>query len=222
VPAPWEIFVGPKRVGGFVVPSEHDVRERASICQDCWFWKEMSCALASPENGVCANRRPVRGRRLQTPTPPQQASLVPLADGHAAQVQAPAPQPMQPAARAPFGETAPEATFSLAQVREPVPAAVPRPARTPMADIAQRVRTSPPSFREIRAAAAASRAPMAQVTIPVAEVEGGTLTQLARREAAAQQPQQGSLPGMDQLVERVRQRAAQRLSRLGNATAHSA
>lgn len=196
------------------MPSEHDVRQRASICQDCWFWKEMSCALASPENGVCANRRPVRGRRVQTPTPPQQASLVPLAAGHAAPVQA----PMQPAARAPFSERAPEATFSLAQVREQSQPAIPRPARTPMADIAQRVRTTPPSFREIRAAAAASRAPIAQVTIPVAEVEGGTLTQLARREAAAQAP----LPGMDQLVERVRQRAAQRLSRLGNATAHSA
>lgn len=135
---------------------------------------------------------------------------MPLADGHAAA--------LQPAAQAPFSETAPEQTFSLAQVREVPTPPMPRPARTPMADIAQRVRTAPPSFREIRAAAAASRAPIAQVTIPAVEVETGTLTQLAQHEAA-----QHSIPCMEQLVERVRQRTAERLSRLGaNATAHSA
>ena len=182
------------------MPSEHDVRQRASICQDCWFWKEMSCALASPDNGVCANRRPVRGRKAQAPALPQQATLVPLAEGHAARVQ-------QPAAAAPFGATAPESTFSIAQVREtPIPLGT---MRTPMADITQRVRTTPPSFREIRAAAAASRAPIAQVTIPVAELEGGTLTSLAPAE-----PVQAKSPCLDQLAERVRARAAQRLSRL--------
>jgi hypothetical protein len=137
---------------------------------------------------------------VQAPQPPQQARLVPLAEGHAARVQ-------QPAATAPFAATAPESTFSIAQVRETAPA--PAAVRTPMADIAQRVRTAPPSFREIRAAAAASRAPIAQVTIPAVEVERGTLTQLAQRGAAQQQ-----LPCMDQLVERVRQRTARRLSRL--------
>ena len=166
----------------------------------------MSCALASPENGVCANRRPVRGRNVQAPQPPQQARLVPLAQGHQAPGQAPAPSRVQPAARAPFGETAPESTFSLAQVREP--AAAQPPVRTPMADIAQRIRTAPPSFREIRAAAA-GRAPVAQVTIPAVEVEHGTLSQLVATDGAHAAP-----TCMDDLVERVRQRTAQRLSRL--------
>lgn len=139
---------------------------------------------------MCANRRPVRGRAAQDPA--AQAQLVPLAQGHAIEPQAPAV-----AARGPFGESAPEATFSLAQVRAcdtPVPA--PRAVTTPLVDIAQHVRTAPPSFREIRAAAA-TRAPAAQVRIPAAEVD------------ASQAP----LPGMDQLVERVRQRTAARLSR---------
>jgi hypothetical protein len=81
-----------------------------------------------------------------------------------------------------------------------------------MVDIAQRVRTAPPSFREIRAAAAASRAPIAEVRIPVAELEGQTLTM-----AVAHAPAhvvQAVLPGMDQLVERVRQRTAARISRV--------
>jgi hypothetical protein len=182
------------------------VRQRASICQDCWFWKEMSCALASPDNGVCANRRPVRGRKAQAPAAPQQATLVPLAEGHAARVQQPA------AAATPFAATAPESTFSLAQVREVAAQPVPRPARTPMADIAQHVRTPPPSFREIRAAAAASRAPIAQVVIPAAEVEGETLMAAAGPDPV--QAAQLARPCLDQLAERVRARTAQRLSRL--------
>ena len=178
------------------MPSEHDVRQRAAICQDCWFWKEMSCALASPESGVCANRRPVNGRALlKARAPKGQAALVPLAEGHAAI-----------AASAPFSADAPESTFSLAQVTEQAPPAHPRPRRV-AADVsaqdAPAFRSAPPSFREIRSgrAAAAARAPIAEVRIPLAEVEG------------VDAPIQAALPGMDQLVERVRQRTAARMSR---------
>lgn len=179
------------------MPSEHDVRQRASICQDCWFWKEMSCALASPESGVCANRRPVHGRRAQAAAPAQ-AQLVPLAAGHGS-------ERLAPAAQAPFGERAPEATFSLTEVRSaPVTAG---PAVTSQLDMDVReLRSAPPSFREIRSgrAAAAARTPVAEVRIPVDEVEGVT---------ADLGPSQTALPGMDQLVERVRMRTAARLSR---------
>lgn len=210
------------------MPSEHDVRQRAVICQDCWFWKEMSCALASPVDGVCANKRPVQGRRAAAT--PAQASLVPLAAGHAR----PEALPVQPAARVaaptahaapaahvaalhaapePFATDAPEATFSMAQLR-----AEAAPARQPATSVdatMQPIRTSPPSFREIRAgrAAAASRAPVAEVRIPVSELEGGTLiSDAARHERPGMTP---VLPGMDQLVERVRQRTAARLGRAG-------
>jgi len=47
------------------------------------------------------------------------------------------------------------------------------------------------------------RAPVAEVRIPLTETEG----------TAA--PAQRALPGMDQLVERVRQRTAARISRAG-------
>lgn len=162
----------------------------------------MSCALASPENGVCANRRPVRGRRVQAPVPPVQPSLVPLAVGHA----------LEPAAVAPFSATAPESTFSLAQVRavEPEPPAQ-DVASTPAPEVAARVRSVPPSFKEIRAgrAAAASRTPVAQVRIPVAELDGSVMCL-----DPAEPPQVQVQPlGMEALVERVRQRTAARLSR---------
>jgi hypothetical protein len=177
------------------------VRQRAVICQDCWFWKEMSCALASPVNDVCANRRPVHGRRAQRPALPAQASLVPLAAGHASPD---APERLAPAARAPFAETAPEATFSLTQVREPDASAVVPPVE-PEAMV-QPLRSNPPSFREIRSgrAAASSRAPIAEVRIPISELE---------RSVPEAAPAQCVLPGIDQLVERVRLRTAARLSR---------
>ncbi len=168
------------------MPSEHGVRQRAVICQDCWFFKEMNCALASPENGVCANRRPVNGR-----------------------VVAPRVAKVTPATLAPFSADAPEATFSLAQVVPtgpvaPAPAAVQQ--QLHVADVAARpVHGAPPSYREIRSgrAAAASRAPVAEVRIPISEVDGDVA------------PMQRALPGMDQLVERVRQRTAARISRAG-------
>lgn len=196
------------------MPSEHDVRQRAVICQDCWFWKEMSCALASPVDGVCANKRPVQGRR-STPQPAQ-AALVPLASGHAMDVAARVTTPASaPAAftPAPFTADAPEATFTIAQLRAPesttaAPQEVESTAVRP-------IRTSPPSFREIRSgrAAAASRAPIAEVRIPLAEIDGGTLLADAARHddgVAAM------LPCMDSLVERVRQRTAARISRSGS------
>jgi hypothetical protein len=175
------------------------------ICQDCWFWKEMSCALASPVDGVCANKRPVQGRR-STPQPAQ-AALVPLASGHAMDVAARGATPV------PFSTDAPEATFTIAQLRAPettnvIPQEVESTAVRP-------IRTAPPSFREIRAgrAAAASRAPIAEVRIPLDELDGGTLLADAARhdEGAA-----SMLPCMDSLVERVRQRTAARLNRAGS------
>lgn len=201
----------------------------------------MSCALASPDNGVCANRRPVRGRRAeQRPEAPVQASLVPLAEGHAAPAPASAPasapaqvptprratpQGVAPAAavpapaasqataaHAPFGASAPESTFSLTQVRE---VAAPRVAASRRERaVEQTVRAAPPSFREIRSgrAAAASRAPVAEVRIPVTELDGGSFETVAMPA-----PAQVALPGMEQLVERVRQRTAARLSRSGAA-----
>jgi hypothetical protein len=197
------------------VPSEHDVRQRAVICQDCWFWKEMSCALASPVDGVCANKRPVQGRRA-TPQPAQ-AALVPLAAGHAmdvaahavAPVHAPVHPPVQPAP-APFATDAPEATFTIAQLRAPESSAV---APQEVESTAVRpIRTTPPSFREIRAgrAAAASRAPIAEVRIPLGELENGTLLSDA---ASQDSVPSAMLPCMDSLVERVRQRTAARLNR---------
>lgn len=192
------------------MPSEHDVRQRAVICQDCWFWKEMSCALASPVDGLCANKRPVQGRRA-TPQPAQ-AALVPLAAGHAmdvaARVAAPAPGPV------PFSTDAPEATFTIAQLRAPEPTgAVPHEVGS---SAVRPIRTTPPSFREIRAgrAAAASRAPIAEVRIPLNELDGGTLMSDAERHEPAASA--AMLPCMDSLVERVRQRTAARLNRSGS------
>lgn len=167
----------------------------------------MSCALASPENGVCANRRPVRGRQAQVPAPPAQAALVPLSDGHAAR------QPsLTPAATtAPFATTAPESTFSLAEVRADAahPGAAGVVEARPALVTAAPGRPAPPSFREIRAgrAAAAARAPVAEVRIAVPELEDGP---------ASGPSGQVPLPGMEQLVERVRQRTAARLSRSGS------
>jgi hypothetical protein len=164
----------------------------------------MSCALASPENGVCANKRPVQGRRSAM-RGVDQPQLTPLAVGHAAQ---PADEPRR---TTPFAADAPEATFSIAQVRDTVATPAPQPdvvapaAPTP-------IRSAPPSFREIRAgrAAAAGRAPVAELRIPVAEVESGTL--LSDAAAHAPRAAQCVLPGIDQLVERVRQRTAARLN----------
>lgn len=182
--------------------SGHDVRQRASICQDCWFWKEMSCALPSPESGVCANKRPVQGRRVGSRGPVEQASLTPLAEGHE----------LVPAADGsgsmPFAADAPESTFSMSQLRvvelvEPVVDEAP----------VQPVISALPSAREIRAgrAVASSRAPVAEVRIPIEELESGTLVADAARHArGAESP---LMPCMDQLVERVRQRTAARLSR---------
>lgn len=197
------------------MPSEHDVRQRAVICQDCWFWKEMSCALASPVDGVCANKRPVQGRR-STPQPAQ-AALVPLASGHAmdvaARAAAPAAQVPGHAAPVPFSTDAPEATFTIAQLRAPESPAV---APQEVESVAVRpIRTTPPSFREIRAgrAAAASRAPIAEVRIPLGELDGGTLLADAARH---EDGMSALLPCMDSLVERVRQRTAARLNRAGS------
>lgn len=184
------------------------MRQRASICKDCWFWKEMSCALASPTDGVCANKRPVQGRAAVRPAPAAQAALTPLAHGHAlaerdvaARVDAPSTEP--------FSTDAPEATFSMAQLRE-VPAAPVAPgSEAPVVP----VRRSVPSFREIRSgrAAAAGRAPEAQVRIPLAEVDAASLFSDATNHAPAAAA--ALLPCMDSLVERVRQRTAARLSR---------
>jgi len=195
-------------VGGFLVPSKHEeVRQRAVICQDCWFWKEMSCALANPESDVCANRRPVHGRAAR-PEQPQQASLVPTAMGHGLNGPLmPAAATITPAAARhvvePFRADAPEATFSLAQLRpEPVTASA---SADRSVQHVERTPGQPPSFREIRSgrAAAASRAPVAEVRIPVAELE--LQPQLAESQIVA--------PGMEQLVERVRRRTAARISR---------
>ena len=162
----------------------------------------MSCALVSPENGVCANRRPVNGRSAIGPVVVRQASLTPLAEGHSVAASA-RPKATPAAARAPFTADAPESTFSLAQV---LPTRSDPGGLAPVADLrAPSVRTAPPSYRDIRAgrAAAAMRAPVAEVRIPLTETEG----------TAA--PAQRALPGMDQLVERVRQRTAARISRAG-------
>lgn len=187
------------------MPSEHDVRQRASICQDCWFWQEMSCALANPNEGAsCANRRPVRGRARRV----EQAPLVPVSNGHGEQV----------AARAPFGVDAPEATFSLVQLCE-APAGDGTTTVEATVDLAQPVRSAPPRFRDIRAgrvggrAAAATRAPVAEVRIPASQVEAERLFEATPAGSVAP-----VLPGMEQLVERVRQRTAARLSRSGALT----
>lgn len=204
------------RVGDFVVPSEHDVRQRAVICRDCWFFQEMSCALANPTDGVCANKRPVQGRRTSSARAvTQQARLVPLASGHAiaalaeersSSVASPVTQQATP-----FAADAPEATFSLAQLRQ-APVAAPAPVDR-VAPV-QQVRSTPPSFREIRSgrAAASSRAPVAEVRIPLAELDDPSLFRPSTVDGATGGVQH-ALPGMDQLVERVRQRTAARLSR---------
>ncbi|MCW2927361.1 MAG: hypothetical protein JWM86_1329 [Thermoleophilia bacterium] len=112
------------------------------------------------------------------------------------------------AASKPFGTDAPEATFSLAQLRD----AAPVPALhhdAPVVQLGVGVgAASQPSDRGIRVAraAAAARTPVAAVRIPAAEVEGGSFM----TGSAGGQP---ALPGMEQLVERVRQRTAARMSR---------
>ena len=183
--------------------SGQDARQRAVICQDCWFFKEMSCALANPVSGACANRRPVRGRSAK-PVEAKQPQLVPLADGHAVTPQPAAPLPLQPAAVAPapvpFSEGAPEASFSLTALTYEPSSDEPR---TP-GDLEQAIRSVPPSFREIRAgrAVAAARAPIAEVRIPIEEIESPQLRM---------QPLPGD--GLDARVERVRRRTAERLAR---------
>ena len=179
----------------------------------------MSCALASPENGVCANKRPVQGRRVGAPVKAvDQPRLTPVAHGHQLQsdrtVTARRDDAADVAALAePFAADAPESTFSMSQLRE-AEAVVPS---GDAVDIQARPRrTAPPSFREIRAgrAAAAGRTPVAEVRIPVAEVDAGTLLSDAAAHAPAVAA--AALPGMDQLVERVRRRTAARLGRDGS------
>lgn len=173
--------------------SGQDARQRAVICQDCWFFKEMSCALPNPESGACANRRPVRGRATR-PAESTQPQLVPLADGHAVTA-VPLAVPTSP-----FSEAAPESNFSLTALSAAPMSTAPR---TPD-DLEQPVRSAPPSFREIRSgrAAAAARAPIAEVRIPIEEIESPQLTFQA-----------GPGAGLDELVERVRRRTAERLAR---------
>jgi hypothetical protein len=210
VPArrPWDFSCCVIQEGGFFVPSEHDVRQRAVICQDCWFWKEMTCALASPTDGVCANKRPVRGRRAQPVGGVSQARLTPLADGHARIGDAVEPVT---APTTPFAADAPESTFSMAAVRPSIEQ--PGAADDRVVDLTSRpARAVPPSFRDIRAgrAVAAARVPVAEVRIPVDELQGGTLVEDARRFGSVES---FSTANIDQLVERVRQRTAARLSR---------
>ena len=175
-----------------MTPSQ-DARKRAVICQDCWFWKEMSCALANPEGDACANRRPVRGRSRK-PVAPAQPPLIPLAEGHSR--------------LRPFSEATPEATFSIADVREPELAAVASEdiaTDISRADVLQPLRSMPPSFREIRAgrAVAAARAPIAEARIPLADLDDAqTRMSFTNADGA----------GLDELVERVRRRTAARLS----------
>lgn len=168
----------------------------------------MSCALASPTDGVCANKRPVQGRAASRPVVVGQATLTPLAQGHAADAGIRVAARAEPVP-APFSMDAPESTFSMARLREAAPVA--EAARPDMASAA--VRTPPPSFREIRAgrAAAAGRAPEAELRIPLSELETATLFSDATSHAPAATA--ALLPCMDSLVERVRQRTAARLSR---------
>ena len=142
---------------------------------------------------------------------------MPLAAGHAmdiaAQVAAPVHAPVQPAP-VPFGTNAPEATFTIAQLRAPeTPGIAPQEVES---SAVRPIRTTPPSFREIRAgrAAAASRAPIAEVRIPLGELDGGTLLSDAERHENATAV--AMVPCMDSLVERVRQRTAARLNRAGS------
>ena len=156
----------------------------------------MSCALASPKNDVCANKRPVHGRVAQA-APVHRSVAAPL------RTVASVPLP------APFAADAPEATFSLTQVR-PAAAEPPQPLTLELApELRQGVRTAPPSFREIRAgrAAAAARTPVAEVRIPIAELDHESLLDESAPTAAM------PLPGMDGLVERVRRRTAARMQR---------
>lgn len=164
----------------------------------------MSCALTNPETGICANRRPVRGRQTQLAVSAESPEPVDVAPAAAARTTT---APAAAAIREPFGVDTPEATFSLSQLREP---SADVPARAAAADAMQRVRPGPPSFREIRAgrAAAAARMPVAQVRIPVAQIDD---QQTLAVEAA--------LPGMDELVARVRRRTAARIQRGGEPAA---
>ena len=164
----------------------------------------MSCALASPVDNLCANKRPVQGRR--STRKPAQAALVPLAAGHALDVAAHATVPV------PFATDAPEATFTITQLRPQEPVArVPQEVES---TAVRPIRATPPSFREIRSgrAAAASRAPVAEVRIPLAEIDGGTLMADA---ASLDSVDASMMPCMDSLVERVRQRTAARINRAG-------
>ncbi len=171
----------------------------------------MSCALASPENGVCANKRPVRGRRAAMQRV-EQPPLTPLAAGHAID-SAPTQSPQ------PFAADAPESTFSLTQARERVPVA---PASTITATaVPEAVAHTPrslPTFREIRAgrAAAAGRTPVAELRISSSVAESGTL--IADAAEHAPHAMQCVMPGMEQLVERVRQRTAARLQSLSQSS----
>lgn len=148
----------------------------------------MSCALQSPEAGVCANKRPVRGRRVPT----AQAQLTPLAAGHER-------YPAVAATAQPFSASAPESTFTVSLLHEQPPA----PPQPLVSEPVAAMRTTPPRLREIRAgrAAAAGRAPVAEVRIPIGAVDAPSL------------PVATPMRGMEQLVERVRTRTAARISR---------
>lgn len=167
----------------------------------------MSCALASPVSGVCANKRPVKGRGAAArPGAPLQATLHPLAIGHA-RIDAPAAVGAAAAPRVvPFGADDPEANFSVTEVTAPVAhEALHSPPVAPLQPVAA---GRPPSFREIRAAAA--------------RIEGGEelLVEIAPEPDPEWQGMALTLPGMDGLVERVRRRTAARLSRGGVVAAH--
>lgn len=180
----------------------HDARERAEICKDCWFWKEMACALPNPVNGVCANKRPIRARNsIKNKKSVEQAPLIPLAQGHSVGDFKPTEQVASARPERPFAPDDPEATFSIQQVRN-------SPA------------SPPPKFREIRArqaaAAAAARPLESAVSIPVNEVESGTLISDAEDHylvpAIIQSPAASVLPDMEQLRDRVRRRTAARIA----------
>lgn len=189
------------------------------MCTDCWFWREMSCALANPVNGACANRRPVRGRAIR-PVVPAQAQLVPLAAGHewqadqpaavATVVAAPAVAPAAPVAVAalavPAAPTHEAAVASTVVHVGPAPFSSDAPEQT---FTASALRGALPSAREIRAAraAAATRPPVAEVVVPMEAAGGMQLSLTSERTRAV-----GS-DCIDQLVERVRRRTAARLSR---------
>jgi len=173
----------------------------------------MSCALANLTSGICADRRPVHGRSVSQPAVAPEQPQFAVAARFGSPPAMPAvhtPRVLEPAV--PFGQDAPEATFSLTQLRaaqQPLEGMDPSPAVAVVA--ASPAVQAPPSFREIRAgrAAAAARVPVAEVRIPMAELESPESLLIDR---AVPRVSPGA-PCMEQLVERVRRRAAARLQR---------